>query len=133
VLIEPNTFPPHQELHRLSLTGCTLAGCDSCAFLPFCPSALLPARLAAFLPTCLPVLARACLLACAYVCVQEYYRCWEAAETTRLKLSRDDPHRALMALLTCAPTSPPARCNDGIYMAWLLPACVPALGTIRMF
>ena len=31
---------------------------------------------------------------------ENYYCCWEAAETTRLQLSRDDPHRALMGLLT---------------------------------
>jgi hypothetical protein len=55
-LIEPNTFPPHQELHQLSLTGCTLAGCDSCAFLSSCFSA------------CLYLLARACLLACLRAC-----------------------------------------------------------------
>jgi hypothetical protein len=29
-----------------------------------------------------------------------YYNCWEVAETIRLRLSRDDPHRALMGLLT---------------------------------
>lgn len=31
---------------------------------------------------------------------ERYYRCWEAAEITRLQLSRGDPHRALMGLLT---------------------------------
>ena len=67
-------------------------------------SALLPFCLPAWLPSCLPAwlcwLVPVCLPACVHV--QEYYRCWEAAETTRLKLSRDDPHRALMALLTYA-------------------------------
>ena len=64
-------------------------------------------RVSALLPFCLPVPTGSCLSSClcVCVCVQEYYRCWEAAETTRLKLSRDDPHRALMALLTCAPAS----------------------------